>query len=134
MFVALTAVALLTACGGDDEDPVDPGNGTVQRTFTYVKPANAPAVTSVSLAGSFNEWSTTTHAMTQQANGSWRTTIPLARGTYQYKFVMNGNQWPSNMCNDPTWGDPNNGGKVDATVTSCSDDGHGGQNAVLTIQ
>lgn len=132
-FVALAAVAVMSACG-DDDDPVDPGNGTVQRTFTYVRPTGAPAVTSVNLAGSFNDWSTTAQPMTQQANGSWTTTIPLARGTYQYKFVMNGNQWASNMCNDPTWGDPNNGGKVDATVTTCANDNNGGQNAVLTIQ
>lgn len=132
-FVAFAAVALMAACG-DDEDPVDPGNGTVNHTFTYVKPASAPAVTSVNLAGSFNNWSTTAQAMTQQADGSWKATIPLARGTYQYKFVMNGNQWPNNMCNDPTWGNPNNGGKVDAAVTTCADDNNGGQNAVLTIQ
>lgn len=134
MLVALAAVALMTACGSDDEDPAGPGNGTVQRTFTYVKPANAPAVNSVNLAGSFNNWSTTAQAMTKQADGSWKATIPLARGTYQYKFVMNGNQWPNNMCNDPTWGDPNNAGKVDATVTTCADDNNGGQNAVLVIQ
>lgn len=133
-FVALAAISLLAACGDDDDDPVDPGNGTVNHTFTYVKPASAPAVTSVNLAGSFNNWSTTAQAMTQQTDGSWKATIPLAKGTYQYKFVMNGNQWPNNMCNDPTWGNPNNGGKVDAAVTTCADDNNGGQNAVLTIQ
>ena len=133
-FVALAAIALVGACGGDD-DPVEPlPGGTVQRTFTYVRPASAPAVTSVNLAGSFNDWSTTATAMTKQTDGSWKATIPLAKGTYQYKFVMNGNQWPSNMCNDPTWGDPGNGGKVDATVTTCENDNNGGQNAVLTIQ
>ena len=133
LFVALAAVALMTACGEDDDDPVDPGNGPAQRTFTYVRPASAPAVTSVNLAGSFNNWSTTAQAMTQQADGSWKATIPLAAGTYQYKFVMNGNTWVSNMCNDPTWGNANNGGKVDATVTTCVDDNNGGQNAVLVI-
>ena len=128
-FAALAAVALMAACG-DDDDPVDPDNGTVNHTFTYVKPASAPAVISVNLAGSFNNWSTTAQAMTQQTNGSWTATIPLAKGTYQYKFVMNGSTWPSNMCNDATWGSP----KVDATVASCVDDGNGGQNAVLIIQ
>jgi cyclomaltodextrinase / maltogenic alpha-amylase / neopullulanase len=128
-FVAFAAVSLMAACG-DDDDPVDPGNGTVNHTFTYVKPAGAPAVTSVNLAGSFNNWSTTAQAMTQQPNGSWTATIPLAKGTYQYKFVMNGNTWPGNMCNDATWGNP----KVDASVTTCVDDGNGGQNAVLVIE
>lgn len=133
-FAALAVVALLAACGDDPVEPDKGGNATVQRTFTYVRPAGAPAVTSVNLAGSFNNWSTSAQAMTKQADGSWKATIPLLPGTYQYKFVMNGNQWPNNMCNDPTWGDPNNGGKVDATVTTCADDNNGGQNAVLTIQ
>ena len=128
-FVSLAAIALMTACG-DDDDPVDPGNGPVNHTFTYVKPASAPAVTSVNLAGSFNSWSTTATPMVQQTDGSWKVTIPLAKGTYQYKFVMNGGTWPQNMCNDATWGSP----KVDATVTTCVDDGNGGQNATLTIQ
>ena len=132
-FAAFAAVALLAACG-DDDVSVDPTPQPVQHTFTYVKPAGAPAVTSVNLAGSFNNWSTSAQAMTQQTDGSWKATIPLMPGTYQYKFVMNGSQWPNNMCNDPTWGNPNNGGKVDATVTTCADDSNGGQNAVLTIQ
>ena len=132
-FVALASTALMTACG--DDDPADPDNGNqpVSHTFTYVRPSSAPAVTSVNLAGSFNSWNTTARAMTQQANGSWQTTIDLAPGTYQYKFVMNGGTWPNNMCNDATWGDASNGGKVDAAVTTCIDDGNGGQNAVLVI-
>ena len=130
-FAAFAAAALLAACADDKNDnPVDPSGGMVNHTFTYVKPASAPNVTSVNLAGSMNGWSTSATAMTKQANGSWTVTVPLAKGTYQYKFVMNGNTWPSNMCNDATWGSP----KVDAAVASCVDDGNGGQNAVLTIQ
>lgn len=128
-FVSLAAVALMTACD-DDKDPVDPGSQPVNHTFTYVKPAGAPAVTSVNLAGSFNNWSTTATAMAQQPNGSWMVTVPLAKGTYQYKYVMNGSTWVSNMCNDATWGSP----KVDAAVTTCEDDNNGGQNGVLTIE
>ena len=128
---AFTAVALLAACGDDKNDnPVDPSGDMVNHTFTYVKPAAAPNVTSVNLAGSMNGWSTTATAMTKQADGSWKVTVPLAKGTYQYKYVMNGSTWVSNMCNDATWGSP----KVDATVASCVDDNNGGQNGVLTIQ
>ena len=131
---ALAALALAFTVGCDDDatDPDDDGPTTVAHTFTYVKPAGAPALTSVNLAGSFNEWSTTARPMTQQTNGSWTTTLNLAPGTYQYKFVMNGGTWPQNMCNDATWGDATTH-KVDAAVTSCVDDGNGGQNAVLVI-
>ena len=131
--VGLAALAVsITACGDDDPTGTD-GDGTVAHTFTYVRPSGAPALTSVNLAGSFNNWSTTARSMTQQTDGSWKTTLQLAPGTYEYKFVMNGGTWPNNMCNDPTWGDPNNGGKVDAAVTNCVDDENGGQNAVLVI-
>lgn len=135
VFATLAAAALLAGCGNHQNDnPVEPGNGLVNHTFTYVKPASAPAVTSVNLAGSMNGWSSSATAMTQKANGSWQVIVPLAPGTYMYKFVMNGSTWPNNMCNDATWGNAANGGKIDAAVTTCADDGNGGQNAVLTIQ
>lgn len=131
---SLLMLAFGAACG-DDKDPVDPGTGggNVNRTFTYVKPASAPAVTSVNLAGTFNNWNTTARAMTQGPAGTWTTVVSLPRGSHQYKFVMNGSQWVQNMCNDATWGNSANGGKVDATVTTCADDNNGGQNAVLVI-
>lgn len=46
---------------------------------------------SVALAGEFNQW----HAqpMSKQADGSWTLTIPLAPGTYGYKFLVNGSDW-----------------------------------------
>ena len=133
--VALATLAFTVGCGSSDKAPTTPtGNGLVTHTFTYVRPTSAPTVTAVNLVGSFNAWNTTAKAMTQQTDGSWKTTLDLAPGTYQYKYFMNGSTWPNNMCNDPTWGDPNHGGKIDLTVTTCSDDGNGGQNGVLTIQ
>ena len=131
---ALLALTVTAACGDDDTvDPLPGGGGNVDHTFTYVKPASAPAVTSVNLAGTFNDWSTTARAMTQGPTGTWTTTVSLPRGTHQYKFVMNGNQWVQNMCNDATWGNSANGGKVDAAVTTCANDNNGGQNAVVVI-
>lgn len=133
--VALAALTFAIGCGSSDDGPTTPnGNGLKSHTFTYVRPASAPAVTAVNLVGSFNAWNTTAKAMTKQADGSWKVTMDLAPGTYQYKYYMNGSTWPNNMCNDATWGDANHGGKIDLAVTSCTDDGNGGQNGVLTIQ
>lgn len=127
----IALLALVSACKESTDPP--PSNQGTAHTFTYVRPSGAPQLTSVHLAGSFNDWSTTARAMTQQSDGSWRVTVSLLSGTHQYKYVMNGGTWVQDMCNDPTWGDPANGGKVDPNVTSCAPDGFGGQNAVLVI-
>ncbi|MGH7445581.1 MAG: hypothetical protein ACREKM_11915, partial [Longimicrobiales bacterium] len=52
-------------------------------------------------------------------------TVELDADTYEYKYVFNGDGWASNMCNDPTWGDPDNGGKVDPDVAECLNGGNG---------
>ena len=56
-------------------------NGT-SVTFRYEGSA-----TSVYLAGSFNDWSSTANAMTY-SNGVWSTTLTLAAGVHEYKFVV----------------------------------------------
>jgi RHS repeat-associated protein len=67
-------------------------------------PASAvPQATSVVVAGDFNGWSTSASPLTL-INGTWRTTIPLQLGAWQYKFVINGNTWipdPSNPDHAP---------------------------------
>lgn len=129
LMLAVTAAA----CGGDDPTGIPKNNQNQGHVFTFRAPAGQ-TVSSVSVAGSFNEWKTTALPMTKQADGTWKATLKLDPGTYQYKFVINGDVWVQNMCNDPTWGDPAKGGKVDPNVVRCEDDGFGGQNAVLTIQ
>ncbi len=46
---------------------------------------------SVALAGEFNHWQA--QAMKKQPDGSWTLTVPLAPGTYGYKFLVNGSEW-----------------------------------------
>src|SRR5208283_2023037 len=71
----------------------------------------------VSIVGSFNGWSLPGTLMKESdENGVWKVTLNLPEDTYQYKFVVNGNQW---------FQDPNNPNK--------EDDGHQGFNSVLTI-
>ena len=56
-------------------------------TFAY-KNTNA---SSVSVAGTFNEWNTTANLMTKNEYGVWSTTIEnLSAGVHQYKFVVDG--------------------------------------------
>jgi 1,4-alpha-glucan branching enzyme len=74
-----------------------------------------PEAKSVSLAGTFNNWDPNADPMEKGEDGLWRTTLELAPGEYQYKFVVDG-----------TWiEDPANPDAVD--------DGYGGVNSVLTV-
>ena len=100
--------------------------------FTYAPPTGAPAVTSVAVAGSFNNWSTTVARMTRQADGTWQLRIPLSDARYEYKFLIN-EAWPSDMCHDPTWGDPTREHWIDKDALGCLPDGLGGQNAVIAV-
>ncbi|MCB1184711.1 glycogen-binding domain-containing protein, partial [bacterium] len=75
----------------------------------------APGAAAVYLAGEFNNWSDSADPMSGQ-DGVWTLTRDLAPGTYQYKFVVDGNWVP----------DANNG--------ATADDGFGGQNSVLTVK
>lgn len=60
-----------------------------------------PLANTVIVAGEFNNWSTSTHPLTKDPSGKWRTTIPLKPGRYQYKFVVDGN-WRPNPANPET--------------------------------
>lgn len=47
-------------------------------------------VRTVMLAGTFNQWEAV--AMKKQKDGSFALTLPLVRGTNEYKFIVDG-QW-----------------------------------------
>ena len=75
----------------------------------------APDATNAYLAGEFNEWSETALPMTKQADGEWTASIALKTGSYQYKFIVDG-QWTP---------DPKN--------PEHTDDGYGGSNSVIQV-
>lgn len=72
-------------------------------TFKYKGTSNTP----VYVAGTFNGWSSSANPMTWNAKGWWETTIALAPGSYQYKFVSGGN-WFVDPLNYATIGKDNN--------------------------
>ena len=92
-------------------------------TFTLEPPVGFQ-VESVSVRGSFNDWSES--PMEQGDEGLWSLTLDLKEGECLYKFFING-EWPGDM---ETWLD---GGPVDLEAEGYVDDGFGGQNAVRTI-
>jgi 1,4-alpha-glucan branching enzyme len=62
-----------------------------------IKPAGAAK--KVLLAASFNDWKPV--ACRKQKDGSYSVTVPLAPGTYEYKFIVD-EQWVVDPDN-PTW-------------------------------
>lgn len=53
---------------------------------------SAPEAQAVYLAGNFNEWIPDSRPLKVGKNGVWRTTMTLAPGVYEYRFVVDG-QW-----------------------------------------
>jgi hypothetical protein len=54
----------------------------------------APSAHDVALVGDFNGWNPSATPLVRDAAGSaWMVTVPLAAGTYQYAFVLDGHAW-----------------------------------------
>ncbi len=72
---------------------------------------------SVHVAGSFNEWNKSSHALRDDdGDGTWELELELEPGRHAYKFVVDGNDW-----------------RPDPDAAETDDDGHGGQNSVLVV-
>ena len=47
----------------------------------------------VALCGEFNDWSVESIILARGDDRAWRVTVPLAPGTYRYKFLLDGETW-----------------------------------------
>ena len=52
-----------------------------------------PDARSVALAGSFNDWSTTSHRLSRGASGMWTIVVALPPGEHQFMFVVDDDAW-----------------------------------------
>ena len=52
----------------------------------------APDASSVQLVGDFTHWQAKPINLVKQASGIWKTSVPLAPGTYHYRLLVDG-QW-----------------------------------------
>jgi len=65
----------------------------------------APNASKVSLAGSFNNWSDKKTPLKKNTKKQWEKEVPLKPGSYEYKFVVDGN-WINDPANDNlAWND-----------------------------
>jgi hypothetical protein len=80
------------------------GQSCAPLTFSYSDQGHT--LTSVAVSGSFDAWDTTGIALTYEASSqSWQVAMPLAAGSYQYKFVLDGSDWKSDPANSSSVGD-----------------------------
>lgn len=85
-------------------------------THTFAFEANSP-LDSVHLCGTFNNWTIGSDPMKLEAGTRrWTITKSLAPGVYQYKFVLNGNEWIT-----------------DPKAEKNEDDGNGNTNSVINL-
>ena len=55
-----------------------------------------PEARSVAVAGSFNEWSASSHPLTRRrSRGPWTVVVALPPGEHLFMFVVDGKQWIS---------------------------------------
>ena len=57
----------------------------------------------VSLSGQFNSWSPDATPMKRYDDGHWETTVELAPGRYEYKFVRDGEWVPDLLAHENVW-------------------------------
>jgi 1,4-alpha-glucan branching enzyme len=57
---------------------------------------SAPDAQNVVVAGDFNSWSHDAHPLKKCADGTWKGSVTLSPGRYEYRFVVDG-AW----CGDP---------------------------------
>ena len=72
---------------------------------------------SVSLAGTFNEWSSAAHRLVRDRTGLWTIVVPLPPGEYLFMYVVNGSEWIS-----------------PPLAEEYADDGFGAKNGVVLVR
>lgn len=58
-----------------------------------------PSATVVTLVGDFTRWSVKARPLKRDAGGLWKARIRLNPGTYEYKFVIDGERWAEDPLN-----------------------------------
>jgi hypothetical protein len=92
--------------------PATPGEAIVYVQFLL----EAPAATSVAVAGDFSEWEPQFSLADADGDGVWTGRVPLRPGVHGYMFLIDGEEWAT-----------------DPRADRYQDDGFGNRNAVLAV-
>ena len=112
------AAGSMTAPMETGANTTSPQGGATEglRSVTFAFQPVISGVNEVMLAGTFNDWNVGATPMTDpDGNGIYEATLLLAPGTYQYKYVVDGN-WIT-----------------DEQADAFADDGFGGRNSILKV-
>ncbi len=83
------------------------------RSAFYAGPAQ---ISQVTLAGDFNGWNMSSHPLEETASGPWFIDHVLEEGYYEYKFVVNGENWTWDPDNPETNPEDNNNSIVNVVA------------------
>jgi len=101
-FRVLLLIGLLASAVGVGAIPSSrPGVGAIPYSTGTTFRVWAPNAVSVTAAGDFNWWNSTSHPLAAEANGWWSVDVPGAEVEDRYKYVINGHIWKT----DPRAGD-----------------------------
>ena len=114
LVTAVFALVLLLPSRRTDDapDPADPVESVVYVQFLL----EAPAATTVALAGDFSGWEPAFALEDPDGDGVWSARVPIRPGVHAYMFLIDETSWQT---------DPNAG--------RYQDDGFGNRNAVLAV-
>jgi 1,4-alpha-glucan branching enzyme len=121
LIMALAASVLYSAgCGvaGGPARSVEPSAGPRITPQGVQFSLYSTKVKKVNIAGTFNNWSMTADPLyDREGTGMWTILLPLPPGKYEYKFIIDGEEWIPDPANPTT-----------------TDDGFGGYNSVITVE
>ncbi len=104
--LALVMVLVAGAASGAPPEVHDLGAGQYAVVFSFDAP---PPTRSVHLAGTFNGWSPSATAMQgPDDQGTFTVSLTLDAGRYEYKFVLDGQQWQTDPDNPTKTGPHDN--------------------------
>jgi 1,4-alpha-glucan branching enzyme len=76
-----------------------------------------PDARSVAVAGTFNQWSSSSHPLARERSGIWRLIVALPPGEYLFMYVVDGTEWVS-----------------PPLAEEFADDGFGSKNGVVIVR
>jgi len=111
VFLIGVLVGQLSVSSSHEPSPIVEATGVPIKLVLH-----APGASTVSVAGSWNDWEASSAPMQRAADGTFFTVVHLPRGQHEYMFVVDDEQWVT----DPT-----------ALLTR--DDGFGRLNGLIEI-